>query len=83
MTYVSEFHAKFSNEAMACQSLDNDEILNVRWATEDSNPVQKVAGQRRLEDMEQEVIKARMDPRIIDAMRSVREGIVMDDARSI
>ncbi|KAF8805446.1 hypothetical protein BYT27DRAFT_7225014 [Phlegmacium glaucopus] len=28
------FHAQFAKEAMACQSLDNDEILNVRWATE-------------------------------------------------
>ena len=57
---------------MACQSLDNDEILNVRWATEDPNPVQKVAEKRRLEEMGQEAIRARMDPRIVDAMRSVR-----------
>jgi hypothetical protein len=57
---------------MACQSLDNDEILNVRWATEDPNPVQKVAEKRRLEDLGQEAIRARMDPRIVDAMRSVR-----------
>lgn len=57
---------------MACQSLDNDEILNVRWATEDPNPVQKVAEKHRLEEMGQEAIRARMDPRIVDAMRSVR-----------
>ncbi|KAF8147492.1 hypothetical protein B0H34DRAFT_785824 [Crassisporium funariophilum] len=78
VTYVSEFHAQFAKESMACQSLDNDEILNVRWATEDPNPVQKVAEKRRLEDMGQEAIKARMDPRIVDAMRSVRaleEGV--------
>ncbi|KAH9481168.1 Pre-mRNA-splicing factor CWC2 [Psilocybe cubensis] len=72
VTYVSEFHAQFAKEAMACQSLDNDEILNVRWATEDPNPVQKVAEKRRLEEMGQEAIKAKMDPRIVDAMRSVR-----------
>lgn len=72
MTYVSEFHAQFAKESMACQSLDNDEILNVRWATEDPNPVQKVAEKRRLEDMGQEAIKAKMDPRIVDAMRAVR-----------
>jgi len=67
---------------MACQSLDNDEILNVRWATEDPNPVQKVAEKRRLEEMGQEAIKARMDPRIVDAMRSVRaleDGVEIDD----
>jgi len=72
VTYVSEFHAQFAKESMACQSMDNDEILNVRWATEDPNPVQKVAEKRRLEEMGQEAIKARMDPRIVDAMRSVR-----------
>lgn len=82
MTYVSEFHAQFAKEAMACQSLDNDEILNVRWATEDPNPVQKVAEKRRLVDMGQEAIKARMDPRIVDAMRAVRaleDGVEVDD----
>ena len=82
VTYVSEFHAQFAKEAMACQSLDNDEILNVRWATEDPNPVQKVAEKRRLEDMGQEAIKARMDPRIVDAMRAVRaleDGVTLDD----
>ena len=83
VTYVSEFHAQFAKEAMACQSLDNDEILNVRWATEDPNPVQKVAEKRRLEDMGQEAIKARMDPGIVDAMRAVRaleDGVMLDDA---
>jgi hypothetical protein len=72
VTYVHEVHAQFAKEAMACQSLDNDEILNVRWATEDPNPTQKVAEKRRLEDMGQEAIRARMDPRIVDAMRAVR-----------
>ncbi|KAF8176724.1 hypothetical protein K438DRAFT_2022546 [Mycena galopus ATCC 62051] len=62
VTYVSELHAQFAKEAMACQSMDNDEILNVRWATEDPNPVQKVAEKRRLVDMGQEVIKARSTP---------------------
>jgi hypothetical protein len=67
---------------MACQSLDNDEILNVRWATEDPNPVQKVAEKRRLEDIGQEAIRARMDPRIVDAMRSVRaleDGDILEE----
>ncbi|KAF8910502.1 hypothetical protein CPB84DRAFT_1672616 [Gymnopilus junonius] len=82
VTYVSEFNAQFAKEAMACQSLDNDEILNVRWATEDPNPVQKVAEKRRLEVMGQEAIQARMDPRIVDAMRAVRaleDGVELED----
>ncbi|KAA1477149.1 hypothetical protein DENSPDRAFT_828405 [Dentipellis sp. KUC8613] len=82
VTYVHELHAQFAKEAMACQSLDNDEILNVRWATEDPNPTQKVAEKRRLEEIGQEAIRARMDPRIVDAMRSVRaleDGVELDD----
>jgi hypothetical protein len=57
---------------MACQSLDNDEILNVRWATEDPNPTSKVAEKRRLEELGQAAIRARMDPRVVDAMQAVR-----------
>ena len=72
MTYVSEHHAQFAKEAMACQSLDNDEILNVRWATEDPNPTSKVAEKRRLEELGQAAIRARMDPRVVDAMQAVR-----------
>jgi hypothetical protein len=72
VTYVSEHHAQFAKEAMACQSLDNDEILNVRWATEDPNPTSKVAEKRRLEEIGQAAIRARMDPRVVDAMQSVR-----------
>lgn len=30
ITYLDELQAQFAKEAMACQSLDNDEILNVR-----------------------------------------------------
>jgi len=81
VTYVHEGHAQFAKESMACQSLDNDEILNVRWATEDPNPVSKVSEKRRLEDMGREAIQARMDPRIIDAVRSIRaleDGDVLD-----
>jgi len=72
VTYVSEHHAQFAKEAMACQSLDNDEILNVRWATEDPNPTSKVAEKRRLETIGQAAIRARMDPRVVDAMQAVR-----------
>src|SRR6266404_108322 len=72
VTYVSEHNAQFAKEAMACQSLDNDEILNVRWATEDPNPTSKVAEKRRLEEIGQAAIRARMDPRVVDAMQTVR-----------
>jgi len=82
VTYVHELSAQFAKEAMACQSLDNDEILNVRWATEDPNPTSKVQEQERLEDMGRKAIQERMDPRIVDAMRAVRaleDGDVIED----
>ncbi|KZS92558.1 hypothetical protein SISNIDRAFT_442445 [Sistotremastrum niveocremeum HHB9708] len=72
VTYVSELNAQFAKEAMACQSLDNDEILNVRWATEDPNPVQKVAEKRRLEEVGREAIQGKIDTRIVDAVRHIR-----------
>ncbi|KAI9507319.1 hypothetical protein F5148DRAFT_1299770 [Russula earlei] len=72
VTYVSEHNAQFAKEAMACQSMDNDEILNVRWATEDPNPTSKVAEKRRLEEIGQAAIRARMDPRVVDAMQAIR-----------
>lgn len=71
---------------MACQSLDNDEILNVRWATEDPNPESKVTEKRRLEDMGREAIQARMDPRIVEAMRAVRaleDGDTLDGMEDV
>ena len=72
VTYVSELNAQFAKESMACQSLDNDEILNVRWATEDPNPTSKVEEHERLEQMGRAAIQAKMDPRIVEAMRAVR-----------
>ncbi|KAF8635611.1 hypothetical protein AX15_000251 [Amanita polypyramis BW_CC] len=86
VTYVSELSAQFAKEAMACQSLDNDEILNVRWATEDPNPVQKVLEKRRLEQIGKEAIQERMDPRVVDAVRAIRaleEGLELDDEGNV
>jgi len=82
VTYINEYNAQFAKEAMACQSLDNDEILNVRWATEDPNPTSKVAEKRRLEEMGREAIQARMDPRILQAERQLKaleDGVVLEE----
>lgn len=38
LTYKLESEAQFAKEAMQNQSLDDDEILHVRWANEDPNP---------------------------------------------
>ncbi|KAF9787422.1 hypothetical protein BJ322DRAFT_1055104 [Thelephora terrestris] len=82
VTYINEYNAQFAKEAMACQSLDNDEILNVRWATEDPNPTSKVAEKRRLEEMGREAIQARMDPKILQAerrLKALEDGLVLED----
>ena len=38
VTYKLRCTAEFAKEAMAEQSLDNDEQINVRWAYDDPNP---------------------------------------------
>lgn len=43
-----------------------------RWATGDPNPVAKAAEKRRLEEVGQQAIANKIDPRIIDAMRHIR-----------
>jgi hypothetical protein len=71
---------------MACQSLDNDEILNVRWATEDPNPTTKVSEKRRLEEWGQEAISKKLQEggheEFVDAVRSIRaleDGAAFDE----
>ena len=34
--------SEFAKEAMSCQSLDKGEILSIRWAFDDPNPVAQV-----------------------------------------
>jgi hypothetical protein len=38
VTYRHRHGAEFAKEAMQNQTLDNDELLSVRWAFEDPNP---------------------------------------------
>ncbi|PUU82034.1 hypothetical protein B9Z19DRAFT_1075691 [Tuber borchii] len=50
VTYSNEANAQFAKEAMAHQSLDHNEILNVRWATTDPNPMAQAREKRRIEE---------------------------------
>lgn len=43
---------------MAHQSLDHNEILNVRWATQDPNPVAQARDKRRVEEQAAAAIRA-------------------------
>ncbi|ORY53740.1 hypothetical protein BCR33DRAFT_654705 [Rhizoclosmatium globosum] len=56
--YKSRISAEFAKEAMNCQSMDNNEILNVRWATEDPNPKAALINKRKAEE------------KVVDALRA-------------
>ncbi|KAH8162551.1 hypothetical protein CIB48_g5706 [Xylaria polymorpha] len=56
-TYTNEANAQFAKEAMAHQSLDHNEILNVRWATADPNPMAQAREARRIEEQAAEAIR--------------------------
>lgn len=57
VTYSNEANAQFAKEAMAHQSLDHNEILNVRWATVDPNPLAQKREARRLEEQAAEAVR--------------------------
>ncbi|KAH6686317.1 hypothetical protein F5X68DRAFT_15184 [Plectosphaerella plurivora] len=57
VTYSNEANAQFAREAMEHQSLDHEEILNVRWATADPNPMARAREERRIEEQAAEAIR--------------------------
>ena len=57
VTYINESLAQFAKEAMAHQSLDNNEILNVRWATVDPNPASQKREARKIEEQAADAIR--------------------------
>ncbi|OCF32172.1 pre-mRNA-splicing factor CWC2 [Kwoniella heveanensis CBS 569] len=70
--YESEHNASFAKEAMANQSMDGDEILNVRWATEDPNPGEKKAEARRVQEEGRKAISRILDEDLVEAAQAVR-----------
>ncbi|CAM1508115.1 Fc.00g049630.m01.CDS01 [Cosmosporella sp. VM-42] len=57
ITYTNQANAEFAKEAMAHQSLDHEEVLNVRWATADPNPMAQAREARRIEEQAAEAIR--------------------------
>ncbi|KAI9721486.1 MAG: Pre-mRNA-splicing factor [Candelaria pacifica] len=57
ITYTNEANAQFAKEAMAHQSLDHSEILNVRWATVDPNPLAQKREARKIEEQAAEAVR--------------------------
>ncbi|KAJ5287212.1 Pre-mRNA-splicing factor cwc2 [Penicillium angulare] len=57
VTYVNEANTQFAMEAMNRQALDNEEIINVRWATVDPNPLAQKREARQLEEQAAEAVR--------------------------
>ena len=57
VTYTNEANSQFAKEAMAHQSLDHSEILNVRWATVDPNPMAQKREARKIEEQAAEAVR--------------------------
>ncbi|KAI1918662.1 Pre-mRNA-splicing factor [Ophidiomyces ophidiicola] len=57
VTYMNEANSQFAKEAMAHQSLDHNEVLNVRWATVDPNPSAQKREAQRIDEQAAEAIR--------------------------
>lgn len=73
VTYVTELNAQFAKEAMMHQSLEGDEVLNVRWATEDPNPAAKRSELKRLKEQGADGIAKVLDPGFVQRVRELDE----------
>jgi hypothetical protein len=65
VTYTNEANSEFAKEAMAHQSLDNAEILNVRWATVDPNPAAAKREARKIEEQAAEAVRRALPPEYV------------------
>lgn len=57
VTYSNEANSQFAKEAMAHQALDHSEVLNVRWATVDPNPLAQKREAARIEEQAAEAVR--------------------------
>ena len=73
-TYTHLANAEFAKEAMAHQSLDNNETLNVRWATVDPNPVAQKREARRVEEQAAEAIRRALPASYVAELEGRRYG---------
>ena len=71
VTYTNEANSQFAKEAMAHQSLDHNEILNVRWATMDPNPMAQKREARKIEEQAAEAVRRALPA---DYIKAIEEG---------
>ncbi|KYQ93062.1 hypothetical protein DLAC_05673 [Tieghemostelium lacteum] len=58
--YLYRSSAEFAKEAMADQTLDNGDLLNIRWASEDCNPLAKMADERNFHRVATEAVNKKL-----------------------
>lgn len=61
--YKDRANAEFAMEAMQRQSLDNNEVLNIRWATKDPNPW---AEKRKQQNAKRKLVEAAVNSGILN-----------------
>ncbi|OAQ36037.1 hypothetical protein K457DRAFT_1901670 [Linnemannia elongata AG-77] len=66
VTYQNRLNAEFAKEAMANQSLDHGEIVNIRWATEDPNPKMQAMNKRKAVEMTRQAIESKLPGDIVE-----------------
>ncbi|PWN39234.1 hypothetical protein IE81DRAFT_326734 [Ceraceosorus guamensis] len=71
VTYTFESSAQFAKEAMSNQSLDHNEVLNVRWATDDPNPGAQKRDHRERQTLGSERMWEKMSEEQRDALRGL------------
>ena len=82
VTYVHLANSEFAKEAMAHQSLDHNETLNVRWATVDPNPVAQKREVRRIEEQAAEAIRRALPASYVAELEGRRyDGAEPDEER--
>lgn len=82
VTYVNEANSQFAKEAMAHQALDNNEILNVRWATVDPNPLSQKREAARIEEQAAEAVRRALGEKVVKQIEG-RESAEEKSARRI
>lgn len=68
VTYAHLAAAEFAKEAMTNQSLDNDEVLNVKWAAVDPNPQAAKRDAKRAEEQAAAAIRRALPQEFLDEL---------------
>ncbi|KAF9135866.1 Pre-mRNA-splicing factor [Mortierella sp. 14UC] len=71
VTYQNRLNAEFAKEAMANQSLDHGEIVNIRWATEDPNPGVQAMNKRKAVEMTRHAIESKLPQEVLEAEKQL------------